>query len=527
MYMKKIKNKFAGILAIALFFGMLFSAVQPLKVTAAVDVNMYVERVFWGTPPNNVQIVSPGDRNVPLTVIIHNNSNNTLRGVVGVLDLVYPFRDTSTEGNKSRAEGQPIQAGDVFNQTGDILPSGSFSLTFNLDIDDDAVKGTYEMNLTVTYNVQVNGTFYIGQPKNFVIRVVLNNQPPIIYSYNPTANPVNLIVGETADFQVKARDPDNDTITVEWVYDGETIGYGENLTFKANESEVGVHTLEVQVSDGNLTTTNTWTININRRVDTDVTLSTQYLFAGKINDLTLNITNNVWYGTVTVTITAPQQIAILNDTTYTFENMTKGDVITINFKVYVPEGLIGQTGALSVTITYRDKNGNNYNENYNIALAVRGIITMKIYDITITPTPVKPGDRVSISGTLLNTGNVLAKFTNITLLTLDVVVPELEVYTYIGDVDANSPTPFTFNVYVKANVTPGLYSLKFLVQYYDDLYEPHSFTFSVRLYIVEPENNQTSTSGGEGEYNIGWIYFATTLLIIAVLGAAYIKKRGA
>ena len=520
------KRKVSGIIALIVFMSVIPVLNAPIKVDAAVNVDMYVERVFWGTPPNNVQVVSPGARNVPLTVIIHNNSNFTLRGVVGDLELIYPFRDTVTESNKSRAEGQPIQAGDVFNQTGDILPSGSFSLTFNLDIDDDAVKGAYYMNLTVTYNVQVNGTFRVGEPKKFQIKVILNNQAPVIYSYNPQTNPVTLTVGEWAQFQIKASDPDNDTITIEWVYDGETIGYGENFTFTANESEVGSHTFEVQVSDGNLTTTNTWTIVINRRIETNVTASTDFLYAGRVNEVHVNISNNIWVGTVTVNLAVPQQIALLSDSSYTFENVTEGQVLSVTAEIYVPEALVGQSGVLSITIVYRDSNGNNYNENYNLGLAVRGLISMKVYDIIVDPSLATPGQKITISGTLLNTGNVLAKFTNITLETTDVIEPEYVPYTYIGDVDANSPTPFSFNAYVK-NVTPGTYKVKFKVKYTDDLYEEHEFTFTVYIRVIA-SNENTQSTGEENQQPVGneLLYLGTTILVILILVVAYVRKKG-
>ncbi|MGQ4891673.1 MAG: COG1361 S-layer family protein [Candidatus Njordarchaeia archaeon] len=510
--------------------GILLASFAPspiLKVNSAIDVNLVVENVFWGNPPNNIITATPGSTNVPLTVIIHNNSNETLRGVIGYLDLIYPFTDYVTESNRSRAEGQPLQAGDVFNQTGDILPSGSLSLTFNLNIDENAVKGHYYMNLTIEYNVKSGSFFVTGVPKKFLIDVILNNQPPIIYSANPAGGTVNLFVGEWANFSIKARDPDNDTLTARWEFDGVKVGEGFNYTLNANESEIGSHTLEVIVSDGNLTTSNTWTVNINRRVNTEIDVSSNYIYAGRRSKIWVNITNNIWVGTVTVTVTPPQQLALLSDNSYTFENVTVNQTLSIELEFYASEGYVGQTIPVTITVAYRDENGNNYNDNTAISLVVRGLIEMKVYELRVTPNPTSAGSKISITGTLLNMGNVLARFTNISILNTTTFHPEFESYVYIGDVDANSPTPFTITGYLDNGLANGTYVLYFKVYYTDDLYEQHSFIFKVAVTVVNISSSggSSSNTGGLG-VDANAIYALSAIIVVIVALVAYIRRRG-
>jgi hypothetical protein len=97
-------------------------------------IHLRVEQVAWGTSTANPAEVEPGDANTPLTVDVRNLSNETLKGVYGTLLLSEPFADHLSGGHNATAPGVPLQAGDIFNQTGEILPAGSLSFTFRLDI---------------------------------------------------------------------------------------------------------------------------------------------------------------------------------------------------------------------------------------------------------------------------------------------------------------------------------------------------------------------------------------------------------
>ncbi len=522
-------RKFINLLIVFIFVSGYLAPFLVHDVKAApIDVNLVLEDVFWGTPPNNVQTVSPGDVNVPLTVIIHNNSSYTLRGVIGTLNLTYPFIDYKTESNQSRAEGQPIQAGDVFNQTGDILPSGSLSLTFYLNIHSDAVRGRYPLKLKVEYNVINNSLIFPGKTKIFTVDVIINNQPPEIYSINPSTGTVSLLVGESANFTVRAGDPDGDPVEIKWLFDNTQIGIGESIVIKANSSDIGSHTLEARVSDGNLTVSNTWTVVINRRIDTNITISTQYLFAGKKNKLLVNVTNNVWHGRVDITISVPQQIVLFNETTLTFYNVTENETISFRIVVFVPESLIGQTGGIGIGVSYKDENGNSYNENYNFGMVIRGVISIKVYGILVDPYPAKPGSQISISGNLLNTGNVMAKYVNISILDLSIITPMFLPYVYVGDLDANSPTPFTVIGYVNSTLAPGYYQVHFLLQYTDELYEEHQLQFTITILVISEENNNQGSEGNQGGQlaPTDVLPIGIGLALVLSIAVIYLRRRG-
>ena len=496
------------------------------SVDSAPSVDFKVTNVFWGTPPNNVISVSPGSVNVPLTIIIQNNSNNTLRGVLGILDLVYPFVDYVTESNQSRANGQPIEVGDVFNQTGDILPSGSFSLTFYLNIKDDAVKGRYQMNLTLYYNVKVGDVFVAGEPVTLEIEAVLPNRAPEIYSLIPSSTNVVMNVNETLTFSIKARDPDNDTILIDWFFDGENIDSGENYTLIANESIVGTHQLRVDVSDGNLTVSNTWFITINLSPDKNISVSSHFLYGGYINNIRVRIGNSVWFGTVNIAFNIPQPLALLNDYMYAIKNVTPHDILSFDLTIYAPQTLIGQTIQSTIDLNYKDSYGNVYTDTIILSFIIRGRIIIRVYEITVSPYPAKPGEKVTISGTILNAGNVKALFANLTLIESDVVSPEFLNYLYIGDLDANSPVPFTFSMYVKNDAENGTYLVSFKLVYSDDLYEENFVTFSVPIKVITIESSNQQTEESEETLSVqDIIIIASTIIAVVLAAVIYVRRR--
>jgi len=422
-----------------------------------------------------------------------------------------------------------VESGDVLNQTGDILPSGSFTLTFQLNIDDDAKKGVYYANLTIYYNIEENGVFIPGEPQKLEIAIRLPNRSPVIYSVNPTAATLTVPVGQFVNFSCFANDPDGDSVTYEWTLDGNTVGYGQNYTYYATRDDVGSHTLVVEASDGNLSVTNSWTIIVVINPTTTLQISTNYLYGGSTNLITINITNNVWIGRVQVSLTVQQYLVIIGNSSWTINNVKPNDTISITAEIFAPETLIGQTMQVGLAIGYSDNYGNTYTENYAIGFVIRGKIALRVYDIIVSPSIPKAGEKFSISGTILNVGNVKAMFTNISLIPNPILKLDYESSSYIGDVDPNSPVPFTITAYIKPNTANDTYTINLLIKFTDDLYNEHNITLNISIQVVNYQSNQgggnqssgTSTFFTEGEIALIGIVIA----VVAVGSIMYFRRR--
>lgn len=85
------------------------------------------------------------------------------------------------------------------------------------------------------------------------------NSPPVIDSSSPVQN-ISMNIGSSQDFSVSVSDADNDTLTYVWVYDD--IPKTETSNSYYYVSELGNHTLEVVVTDGEDNVNYEWNIEV-------------------------------------------------------------------------------------------------------------------------------------------------------------------------------------------------------------------------------------------------------------------------
>lgn len=259
-------NKKYRFLGVSLILGIIFFGISPV-FSQTISVEFFFKDYWWGTYQSSIS-PEPGDKNVPLTIVIQQRSEYYLRGVRGYLYLIYPFRDAKDKDNISCADGIPIEMEE--GREYDVIPYGSFYLTFQLDIAENATVGEYTLELEIAnYTaIDVNNTFYTGIPQRINITLSIPNRAPEVKEREPASGSVTIYVGENETFRVKAEDPDNDTITYRWMLDEVVILEGENttnFTYIANRSDRGTHTLEVKISDGDLETIVSWSIEVPNR----------------------------------------------------------------------------------------------------------------------------------------------------------------------------------------------------------------------------------------------------------------------
>ena len=202
-------------------------AIGNINAIGQVSVEFMVKNVWWGTYQNRVT-PEPGDKDVPLTVVIQQKSSLYLRGVVGYLNLTEYFRDSQDNDNVSTADGIAIETD---NEAKDIIPFGSFYMTFYLDISENATKGEYTFNLRITGYAYNNTSYYEIIPADLTITVMIPNRAPEIKDRSPDSNTVTVYLNETQTFSVDASDPDGDKVTLEidWYINGKKVYTGDKL----------------------------------------------------------------------------------------------------------------------------------------------------------------------------------------------------------------------------------------------------------------------------------------------------------
>ena len=191
-----------------------------------------------------------------------------------------------------------------------------------------------------------------------------------------------------------------------------------------------------------------------------VTITGQILTAGFDNNVTVSVLNN--FSTiydVDVALAIPSTLNMYGDNHRHYSSMELGQSITISFQVYAPIAVIGNSYQGSITVTYQQLGDISYTQEVHaVSFAVKGWINLIVYGVQFTPAIVTPGGNTTLSGNLLNSGNLAAFNANVTVES-EALVPSAQSSVYLGEIDPNIPRPFSILAVFKGNVAPGNYTV--------------------------------------------------------------------
>lgn len=512
-----------SVVCIILILSCLVSA-SVLPIHGSPSVYLKVSRVVWGEDPDSPIKAYPGDEGAALTVEAQNYSNKTIKGVEATLTLSYPFMDIYGNSNAT-ATGEPSDIGDIMNQTGEILPGGFFTLTFSLDIDSNALPSSYSYDMTVSYIVKEGGDWLQGEPKILTINFVVSKIQATITS---SVSPQTVKKGESVDVS-GSIDPAIENVTVILVYkrpNASTVT--RNLktdvegTFRESFQPDVEGSWSVNASwSGDARHKEDWTsvsFEVRYSVSLSVKTSNNRLTGGLDNSFNITLQNNggVLISTIDATLSIPSPLIVHGNNHWTFESLETGNSTLIPVEIYPPPSSIGATYSGSLNLNYRDDYGESHSDDYPIGLAITGRIELIAYDKILNPQPVKPGSKVSITATLLNKGNIAAKYVNASIMPDAVLGLTAESTAYVGEVEENSPAPFTLTANINSNTQNGTYPVTVSITYRDDQYADHSFNATFYVLVVK-EYGQPISDGTEGL--LGPLSEAA-LVLVTLLGAS-------
>lgn len=208
-----------------------------------------------------------------------------------------------------------------------------------------------------------------------------------------------------------------------------------------------------------------------------VTITGQSLTAGFNNTLVVTVLNSYYSASYPNTAIYDVDIAITTGTTsvstgsttmfgdghWHYDSIALGQAVQITAKIFAPASAIGSSIPGTVTATYKQLGDVAYTqETHSFGMNVYGWINLIIYGVIVTPTVTSPGGNISISGNLLNGGNLAAYNANVTVLS-NAIVPGIASSAYVGEVDPNIPRPFSLFFGLKPGLSEGNYTLALLV----------------------------------------------------------------
>jgi hypothetical protein len=242
-----------------------------------------------------------------------------------------------------------------------------------------------------------------------------------------------------------------------------------------------------------------------------VTVTGQTLTAGFNNNVTVTVTNSYFSGNVypssaiydvDIGVSLPTPLQMFGNNHWRYDSIALKQSVTMNFQVYAPTSAIGSSYQGTITVVYRELGDISYTqETHAISLAVRGWINLVLYGVQLASSAPVPGGNATISGNLLNSGNLAAYNANVTVKS-DALAPTSASSLFLGEIDPNIPRPFSLLISFKKNLAEGNYSIVLRVTVIDTNMpaSPYSVQQTSRIQIRKPVERPTITpqSGASG-----------------------------
>jgi hypothetical protein len=202
-----------------------------------------------------------------------------------------------------------------------------------------------------------------------------------------------------------------------------------------------------------------------------VTLSGQTLTAGFNNNVTLTVTNTYTSYSiypsgaiydVDVAVSVPAPLQLVGDNHWHYDSIALKQSVSISFQVYAPVSAVGTPVVGSVAVTYRAPGNISYTqETHSIGFAIQGWVTLVLYGVQVTPPSTTSGGNATVSGNVLNSGNLAVYDVNVTVKSEALATGGAAQPTsvFLGEVDPNIPRPFSVLVTYNKNLTEGPHSL--------------------------------------------------------------------
>ena len=137
---------------------------------------------------------------------------------------------------------------DAIVRTGVAVGTGSY--TFRTGWDPPYAKGIYYVNVSIqdTYD----GGFPDPTTRSWLVTVNHRNRPPVILEVDPNVDQVTVPEGGNLSFSIQYMDPDNDTTTVWWYVDNDTLAGSRNradIAWSPDFNSSGTHQVRAVVND--------------------------------------------------------------------------------------------------------------------------------------------------------------------------------------------------------------------------------------------------------------------------------------
>ena len=252
----------------------------------------------------------------------------------------------------------------------------------------------------------------------------------------------------------------------------------------------------------------------------------EYVRGGLIEEIKVGIKNIAGEDLRDLTLTLTPEaswVTLLGPTTWHIDSIKSGEVKILKLKMYVPSetsmgSTIGEPFNLRVDASFEDSSGLVRNEVHELGMYVRGIIDVKLQDISLE----RLGKELFLVGRLLNEGTETASYTRVKIVGGDV---KSSMVSYLGDLNPNAPLLFNIPIeYVTPAKSNTSCHIVLNVTYMDSLRNKGSTILEayVKMPAAESETHQPPQLIGLREISI-----IAVVSIAVIVSAIYLARRRA
>ena len=240
----------------------------------------------------------------------------------------------------------------------------------------------------------------------------------------------------------------------------------------------------------------------------EVEVSTTFLTSESLNDIIIVIYNNfepIFELVVSMSFSTSTQDSnspnIIGAHSWKFDKVLTGQSVEIPVIVFVPEGTEGKAFTANIDLSYKRLGYvSEITESHSIGLYIpeeEEYIDIVLYELEVDPNPSQPGTSMTFSASILNKGNIPAMYVNVSLKENSVLILQMESYSYLGQIEPNSPTAFSLDALVNPRAIEGSYSAEIIISYEDE--DNRSYTISEQIpYSVTVLREERTTQGPFG-----------------------------
>jgi hypothetical protein len=270
------------------------------------------------------------------------------------------------------------------------------------------------------------------------------------------------------------------------------------------------------------------------------------LTAGKIQNMSFTLANNDKRPITNVVATLSSQsssLNILGDSRWTMQTMPAQSKLNLSTKVFASSSIVTLPSLFTLTVQYISA-GQSKSDSLNLGAYITGEIKIRVYDVSFN----KIGNIPNLVGNILNEGNTVGLFTTVEMVkqqtssaaptkrSLSDFVTTVPPPQYLGDLDADSPLPFSIPLSIDnktmSRMPAGIYPVTLKITYSDDLKIPHQIVLNNTVNF-QPAR-QPSTSGHLNLFGfdikalsggIANIFIITAIVAVMAIVTVYIIIR--